>query len=394
MLSLANTMFQSLYSNFISINRNISLYIYVKPCYNTFICNLSTDLQLLTIETNHTITEVFYMEDFYKITQYNGNFRIRRKYRHFPALELRCLKYNEIFQYEHAIIAELATGEYDLYLPSIEYCLSSHEYEVVSASLTLVASNISEYLTYHDIFAFKKDNAWTFLSLHNFEMELELSDLITSSLEKRLSELPKIPCEANMQGYFKSEFETLYQDPNDDQIHLAVFHADEDYLIKVKEHEVPLYDSGIQINCLGLIRMVYGGDGRFFKATYEEGESWYHGPYFDGITYGSILPMKEEAYPSIYPYKNFSGYWKKNHEGLILAASFLSNIGSASFNLRLPCPAKEVQFVKTIRRVNLYDGTDMLQKAQLWKITSADDKESFMLVSDNSYMEMSIEDFT
>lgn len=329
------------------------------------------------------------MESFYKITKYRECFKIKRKYYYSPRLELSCVKYSNVFQYRHAIIAKRTTGDYDFYLPSTKYDMASHTYTVVDSPLTWVASNISEYLTYQDIFAFKKDAYWIFLLLHNFEMELELNNDITNSLEKRLAELPRIPCEEDTKVSFKTGFEALY---TSDKNHLAVFHADQDYLIDAQEHEIPLDDSGIKITCLGTATMLSGGDGQFFKATYDEGESWYHGPY--GITYGSIEPMDNNEYPSIYPSKDFSGYWKKNHDGFILAFSFLSNTDAASFSLRLPCAAKKVQFVKKMNQINLYDGTDMIMPATLWKITSENGDIYFLLASDNHYTVMSIQDFT
>ena len=132
--------------------------------------------------------------------------------------------------------------------------------------------------------------------------------------------------------------------------------------------------------------MLSGGDGHFFKAKNDFGESWYQDQYSDNILYGSIAPMKEAEYPSIYPSKDFSGYWKKDHDGFIIAFTFLSNSDHTSFSLCLPCPAKKVKFAKTINRMNLHDGTDMLKTATLWKMTSTNDEDLFLLVSDNNYV--------
>lgn len=336
------------------------------------------------------------MDNLYKITKYAGNFRIKRKYYHFPKLELSCSKYSEIFQYKHAILAELVTGGYDFYLPSTLYSRSLHQYTIFSNhSFTLVVSNISKYLTYQDIFAFKKDSEWNFLSLHNFEMELELGGDITNSLELRLSELPKIPCKDNTVAFFKPEFETLYHSEySDNNRHLAIFHADQDYLINAKEHEIPLYSSGLKITCLGTATILPGGNGRFFKATYDGEEAWYHNQYSDSHIYGSIDPMEVDEYPEIYPSKDFSGYWKKNNEGIIVGFSFLSKTSSLSFSLLLPCPVKEVKFVRKLNRTNLYDTTDMIDPAFLWKIISETDEVLFLLVSCNNYVIVSPEDFS
>lgn len=354
-------------------------------------------MQIYTIKAKHTYYGGVPMENFYEIKKNADFFVIQRKSNQFTMLELDRGLYSQIHQYKHAIIAELATGGYRLYLPSTAYDFSLHQYDVNNQPLISVTFNIniSEYLTYHDIFAFKKDSDWKFLLLHNFEMELELEEDIAYSLKKRLSELPTIPCQADTPAFFKEEFETLYHsERSEDKHHLAVFHADQDYLINAQEHEIPLYDPGIQINCLGVITMLSGGDGRFFKATYAEGESWYHNQYFDGITYGSIESMKDDEYPAIYPSKDFSGYWKKNHNGLILALAFLSNVDSTSFKLHLPFPAKEVKFVKNINQVNLLDGSDTPKPAILWKITSATGEVLFLLVSGNIYVTLSSQDFT
>lgn len=331
------------------------------------------------------------MEIFYKITKYREHFSIKRKYHYSPRLELSCIKYSNVFQYRHAIIAKRTTGGYDLYLPSTKYDMALHAYTVVDCPLTWVASNISEYLTYQDIFAFQKDAYWIFLLLHNFEMELELDNDITNSLEKRLAELPRIPCEANTKVSFKTGFEALY---TSDKNHLAVFHADQDYLINAQNNEIPLYDSGIKTTCLGTATMLSGGDGHFFKATYDRGEAWYHNQYSDGYLYSSIDPMKVDEYPVIYPSEDFSGYWKKNNDGIIVGLTFLSNTSSESFSLCLPCPATEVQFVKKINRTNLHDVTDMIKPAFLWKITSETGEVLFLLVSGNHYVTLSTQDFT
>ena len=335
------------------------------------------------------------MDNFYKISKYAGCFKIQRKYDYFPSLELSCKKYSKIFQHKHAIIAELATGGYDFFLPSAKYDFSSHKYEVVNRPLTLIISNISEYLPYQDIFAFKKDCVWKFLLLHNFEMNLELEDDIICSLDKRLSELPSITCGEDTSASFKIEFETLYNSQySDNKHHLAIFHADQDYLIDAQEHDIPLYDSGIKTSCLGTATILPGGNGRFFKATYNKGEAWYHNQYSDGYLYSSIKPMKENEYPSIYPIKDFSGYWKKNNDGIIVGLAFLSNTDSTSFQLLLPCPAKEVQFVKEINQMNLYDGTSRMQSAFLWKIVSKTDQILFLLVLGKIYVTMTLQDFT
>lgn len=332
---------------------------------------------------------------FYKIKKHNGYFKIEQEDYCLVNLDLSCQKYSKVFQYKHAIIAKLVTGGYDFYLPSAEYDLNFHEYTIVDRPLTLIASNISEYLTYQDIFAFKKDSEWKFLLLHNFELGLDLENDIVSSLDKRLSELPSIKVGENTEASFKAGFEILYNGlHSDDKHHLAIFHADKDYLINAKEHNLPLYSPGIKINCLGLITKLSGGDGHFFKATYDEGESWYHDQFFDGITYGSIEPMEDTEYPSIYPSKDFSGYWKKNHDGIIVGLVFLSNTDSASFSLPLPCPATEVQFVKKMSRVNFYDGTDMIEPAFLWKIVSKTGEVLFLLISGNNYVTLPLEDFT
>lgn len=313
---------------------------------------------------------------FYKIKKENGVFRVLLKNDNTLMLELKCEDVNKVFQYDHAILAEKKDGEktkYDLYLPETTYRFEEHRY-CLSSVARLVVSDISDYCYYHGILAFSFRNNWRFMFLKNFEMELFTKN--DFNLVKRLQQLPSIPCRKGAKGFFKEEFtnsicDTLY----------VVFCTDDvDFLLSIKANQVPLYSSGITVSQLGTAETLSGGKGIYFKAIDETGEYW-HEFFRKSGPYGKIEEFAESDYPAVYPSTDFTGYWRKDKDGLIAGITFLENFGFQSFSITFPVSARKVHFVKQLTETDQKNPERKITKAELWEFYTAHMEKLYLLFS-------------
>lgn len=315
--------------------------------------------------------------DFYTIEKKEGIFKVLRSDDSTLMLQLKCEDVKEIFQYDHAILAEKTGSEetkYDLYLPETTYSFEKHRY-CVSSVARLVVSDISDYCYYSGILVFSFRDNWRFVFLKNFEMELFHPD--GSNLAKRLQQLPSIPHKKGAKGFFKEEFthsicDNLY----------IVFSTDEvDFLLRIEGHNIALYSSGIKLSMLGTAETLSGGNGKYFKAIDEAGNEYWHEFYTNFGPYGTIEEFSKNEYPAVYPSTDFTGYWKKNTDGSIVGITFLENFGDHSFSIVFPLPARKIRFIKQIMETDTRYPENELQKAELWEFYTAHMERQYLIFS-------------
>lgn len=314
--------------------------------------------------------------NFYKIKKENGVFRVLRSDDSTLMLELKCEDVKEIFQYNHAILAEKTGSEetkYDLYLPETTYSFEKHRY-CVSSAARLVVSDISDYCYYNGILVFSFRDNWRFMFLTNFEMEL--FDPKDSDLQKRLQQLPSIPRRKGAKGFFKEKFTHFIYDN-----HYFVFSTDDvDFLLCLKAYSSPHYSSGITVSKLGTAETLSGGKGIYFKAIDETGEYW-HEFFRKSGPYGKIEEFAENDYPTVYPHTDFTGYRKKDKDGLIAGITFVENSGIRSFSITFPVSARKVRFVKQLPETDPMYPKKELPKPELWEFFTAHMERQYLIFS-------------
>lgn len=311
--------------------------------------------------------------NFYKIEKNNGIFRVLRSDNNTLMLELKC---KDVFQYEYAILAE-KTGsketKYDLYLPETTYSFQEHSY-CVSSAPQLVLSDISDYCYYNGILVFSSKDTWKFMFLKNFQMEL--FDPKESNLAIRLQKLPSIPRRQSTNGFFKENFTNFIYNRL-----FVVFSTDDvDFLLCIHAYSGFHYSSGIKVTSLGNAEILSGGKGIYFKAIDETGEYW-HEFYTKSGPYGKIEKLAENEYPTGYPSKDFTGYWKKDKDGLVVGITFLENSVARSFSIDFPVSVRKVRFIKQLAETDQKYLERELPKAELWEFYTSHMEKMYLIFS-------------